>query len=203
MPAGRPRAFVGREKKILDAALRVFATRGVPETTVADVAKAGDMGVGAVYRYFGNREALFRKVVRHAMDRVGEIVKAELPEAAFTIDDYEHQLYRIGDRIGALVDAEPQLVRFLLEDARGFDAEVDRQLAELFDVFAGFTEGYLHHGRKRGYLREDLDLAVTARLVNAMIMEALQQLGHKSTTRERHKWMYGLVRLMLNGVRSR
>lgn len=203
MPAGRPRAFVGREKKILDAALRVFASRGVADTTVAAVAKAGDMGVGAVYRYFGNREELFRKVVRHAMDRVAEIVRAELPEAAFTIDMYETQLYRIGDRIGALVDAEPQLLRFLLDDARGFDPEVDRQLDELFDVFAGFTEGYLIHGRKRGYLREDLDLAVTARLVNAMIVEALRQLGHKSSTRERHKWMYALVRLMLNGVRTR
>ena len=203
MPAGRPRAYLGREQKILDAALRLFATRGVAETTIADVAKAGDLGVGAVYRYFGNREELFRKVVHRATERVGEIVKAELAEASATIDEYEFQLFRIGDRLAAVVDAEPELVRFLVDGARGFDPEVDRQLDGLFDIFAGFTQGYLHNGRSRGYLREDLDIPVTARLVNAMIFEAVRHLAHKSTPRERHKWMHGLIRLMLSGVRSR
>src|SRR5262249_15756563 len=158
MPAGRPRAFVGREQKILDAALRLFVTRGVAATTVADVAKAGDMGVGAVYRYFGNREELFRKVVRRAAERVGEVVRAGGAEAANPLDEYERQLYRIGDRLSAVVDAEPALVRFLVDDARGYDPEVDRQLDALFELFAGFTEGYLAHGRRRGYLREDLDV---------------------------------------------
>jgi len=203
MPAGRPKAFLGREKKILDAALKVFATRGVVDTTVADVARAGDMGVGAVYRYFGNRQELLRRVVRHAAARVAEIVSIEAATASATIADYEQQLYRIGDRLAVLVEGEPHLVRFLLEDARGFDAEVDHQLDALFDAFAGFTEGYLAHGKKRGYLRDDLDVAVSARLVNAMIFESVRRLGQRSTTKERHKWMYALVRLMLNGVRAR
>jgi AcrR family transcriptional regulator len=202
MPAGRPREFLGREKKILDAAVRIFATRGVVDTTIADVARAGDMGVGAVYRYFGNRQELFRRVVRHATARVGEIVSLEAIDASASIADYEQQLYRIGERLAALVEAEPHLVRFLIEDARGIDDEVDHQLDGLFDGFAGFTEGYLAHGKKRGYLRADLDVAVTARLTNAMILEAVRRLGDRSTTKERHRWMYGLVKLMLNGVRA-
>lgn len=202
MPAGRPREFLGREKKILDAAVRIFATRGVVDTTIADVARAGDMGVGAVYRYFGNRQELFRRVVRHATQRVGEIVALEAADASASLGDYEQQLYRIGERLAALVEAEPHLVRFLIEDARGIDDEVDRQLDGLFDAFAGFTEGYLAHGKKRGYLRADLDVAVSARLTNAMIFEAVRRLGERSTTKERHKWMYGLVKLMLNGVRA-
>ena len=203
MPAGRPKAFLGHEKKILDAALRVFASRGVADTTVADVARAGDMGVGAVYRYFGNRQQLLRRVVRHAATRVAEIVTLEAATASVTLGDYEQQLYRIGERLAVLVESEPHLVRFLVEDARGFDPEVDHQLDALFDAFAGFTEGYLAHGKKRGYLRDDLDVAVTARLVNAMIFESVRRLGPRSQTRERHKWMYALVRLMLNGVRAR
>jgi hypothetical protein len=134
---------------------------------------------------------------------VGEVVKVEVACAAATLGEYEQQLYRIGDRLGAVIDAEPEIVRFLVDGARGYDAEVDRELDGLFELFAGFTEGYLAHGRRRGYLREDLDVAVTARLVNAMILETVRRLGPKSTTRERHKWMYGLVRLMLNGVRAR
>jgi AcrR family transcriptional regulator len=202
MPAGRPRAFLGRESKILDAALKLFASRGVVDTTIADVARAGDMGVGAVYRYFGNREQLFRRVVRHATQRVGEIVTVEAANTSVSIGDYEQQLYRIGERLAALVEAEPHLVRFLIEDARGIDDEVDRQLDGLFDVFAAFTEGYLAHGKRRGYLRDELDVAVSARLINAMILEAVRRLGARSTTKERHRWMYGLVKLMLNGVRA-
>ena len=161
------------------------------------------MGVGAVYRYFGNREQLFRRVVRHATERVGSIVAAEAAAASDSIADYEQQLYRIGDRLAALVEGESDVVRFLVEDARGFDPEVDRQLDALFEAFASFTEAYLAHGKRRGYLRDDLDVPVTARLVNAMIVDAVRRLGPKTTTRERHKWMYGLVRLMLHGVRAR
>ena len=203
MPPGRPRAFVGREQKILDAAVRTFVARGVAGTTVADVARAGDMGVGAVYRYFGNRQQLFRRVVRHAAGRIAEIVMMEAPDASSSIADYEQQLYRIGDRQAALVAAEPHLVRFLVEDARGVDPEVDRQLDAMFDAFAGFTEGYLAHGKKRGYLRDDLDVAVSARLINGMILEAVRRLGPRAGVRDRHKWMYALVRLMLHGVRAR
>ena len=194
---------MGREQKILDAAVRTFAARGVAGTTVADVARAGDMGVGAVYRYFGNRQQLFRRVVRHAASRIAAIVMVEAPDASLSIADYEQQLYRIGERLAALVAAEPHLVRFLVEDARGVDPEVDRQLDAMFDAFAGFTEGYLLHGKKRGYLRDDLDVAVSARLVNAMILEAVRRLGPRAQVRERHKWMYALVRLMLHGVRAR
>ncbi len=202
MPPGRPKAFVGREEQILDAAVRTFAKHGVAATTMADVAKAGDMGVGAVYRYFGNREELFRRVVEHAAWRVREIVRLEAAITSVTLADYEQQLYRIGERLAALVAAEPGLVRFLLEDARGLDADADKKLDELFELFAAFTEGYLEHGKTKGYLRADLDCAVTARLVNAMIFEAVRQLGTRPTPRARNKWMQALVTLMLSGVRK-
>jgi AcrR family transcriptional regulator len=203
MPAGRPKAFAGREELILDAALRTFAARGVATTTIADVAKAGGMGVGAVYRYFGDRAALFRRVVQHAAYRVGEIVRIESAVAATSLADYERQLYRIGDALARLVDAEPDLVRFLLDDARGVDPEVDRMLDGLEQLFADFTAAYLHNGKRHGYLRATLDVPIAARLINATIFEAVRRLGPRSKPKERQKWMHELVQLMLHGVSAR
>lgn len=201
MPAGRPRAHLGREDKVLQAAYRAFATHGFHDTNMGEIAKAGQMGAGAIYRYFGNKLDLFRQVVRYAAWRVAEIVALENPKKSETLTDYEQQLYRIGERLAALVDGEPRLVRFLLQDARGIDPKVDESLDSLLSSFADFTAEYLKHGKRRRYLRADLDVATSARLVNAMILEAVRQLGDGAGTAARHKWMYALIKLMLHGVR--
>ena len=50
-------------KKILDAALRVYARKG-RESTVADVAKEAGVSQGLAYRYFPSKDAIFVALLR-------------------------------------------------------------------------------------------------------------------------------------------
>lgn len=43
---------------ILEAALHLFATQGYAETNVPSIAKAAQVGVGTVYRYFKNKDSI-------------------------------------------------------------------------------------------------------------------------------------------------
>jgi TetR/AcrR family fatty acid metabolism transcriptional regulator len=52
-----------REKIIIDAALKVFSTKGYASTRMADIAKEADMSYGLVYHYFENKEKLFDAIV--------------------------------------------------------------------------------------------------------------------------------------------
>lgn len=47
-----------RQEEILDATLRVFGENGVHGTTVAQIAEAVGVTPGALYRHFGNRDAI-------------------------------------------------------------------------------------------------------------------------------------------------
>src|SRR5215470_6022053 len=53
-----------RPKQILDAALAVFAERGLSAARLEDIAKRAGVSKGTIYLYFANKEELFREVVR-------------------------------------------------------------------------------------------------------------------------------------------
>jgi AcrR family transcriptional regulator len=62
--------------RILDAAGRCFATRGVPATTIADVARAAGVSRPTVYRWFADRDALLAAFVQRAARRLGARIAA-------------------------------------------------------------------------------------------------------------------------------
>jgi AcrR family transcriptional regulator len=67
-----------RPKQILDAALAVFAERGLAAARLEDIAKLAGVSKGTIYLYFANKEELFRGVVRATV-----IEFIERGEAAF------------------------------------------------------------------------------------------------------------------------
>ena len=54
-------------RAIQRAALKLFSTRGVAETTLSDVAKTAGVTRGAIYWHFQNKEALLRSLVDEAV----------------------------------------------------------------------------------------------------------------------------------------
>ncbi len=56
-----------RPGQILDAALAVFAERGLAAARIDDIARRAGLSKGTIYLYFPNKEALFREVIRHSV----------------------------------------------------------------------------------------------------------------------------------------
>src|SRR5215469_12968956 len=69
----------GRER-LLDAAIRLFAERGISETTVAEIASAGQVTSAMVHYWFETREKLLDAL---ADERLAPVVRRiwEQPEA--------------------------------------------------------------------------------------------------------------------------
>jgi len=65
LPPGRPKAF--DPEQALDAALRVFWEKGYEGTSLADLTAAMGINKPSLYATFGDKAALFRKVVDHYM----------------------------------------------------------------------------------------------------------------------------------------
>ncbi|MBQ6975615.1 MAG: TetR/AcrR family transcriptional regulator [Selenomonadaceae bacterium] len=68
-----------REKKklqsrqaILDAAAREFKSRGFMNTSVSDIMRESNLGVGTFYNYFGSKEEILMELVKNLFKQVDE-----------------------------------------------------------------------------------------------------------------------------------
>ncbi|RZU51823.1 TetR family transcriptional regulator [Krasilnikovia cinnamomea] len=191
----------GRRDAILDAAHTVFARKGYTAASIADLAGELGIGHGTVYRYFGNKRDVASAVLDRALARIAEVVAAELPDATGTLAEYRAQVWRIGHRLYELFAADPALGRLVFFDLATVDDDLRGRHREALDRFADFTAAYLRNGVDRGFLRPDLDVEVTARVVNGMVFEGAAQVARDPAALElRDAWIRAVVTLMFDGL---
>ena len=119
--------------RILDAAAKLFAQRGVEAVGMNDIARAAGCSRATLYRYFENREALHTAYVhRHA-----HAVKRRLAERVARIDDPRERLLAGLTGALALVRENPALAAWFTRTAIG------AQAAEGSDVVQAMTAGFL------------------------------------------------------------
>lgn len=99
----------GKREQILRAALSVFAESGVHGTPVPPIAAAAGVGVGTLYRYFENKEALVNALFRDTKLKL----KARLT-AGIELDQPPRKLFdEFWRRLVAFAREEPEAFQFL------------------------------------------------------------------------------------------
>lgn len=172
-----------RPAQILDAALDVFAERGVAAARLEDIAKRAGLSKGTIYLYFPNKEALFREVIRHTAVSQIETGERDFEQAIMSATvSLERHMRRYWTFIRSakfapifrLIHAElsqhPGLARFYAEEVvtRGH-----RLLASI-----------IRRGIEQGEFR-DVDPLVAARMLSAPFVMHGIWCGH----REAFTWM--------------
>ena len=190
-----------RRDEILDAAERVFAEKGYHEAGIADIAAELGIGHGTFYRYFSNKHDIAATVLERVVARIAEAGLQEDPEASTTLEEYREQTVRILERMFDLIDEQPVVMRFFHVESLVVDP--DRLYAAL-DAYAQFTERFLSNGVRRGFLRADLDVEVTAQALNALIFEGTRRaVMAPQPTDMRRRWIAAGTALMYDGIAAR
>ena len=190
-----------RRDEILDAAERVFAEKGYHEAGIADIAADLGIGHGTFYRYFRNKHDIAATVLERVVARVAEAGLVEDPEASTTLDEYRAQTGRMLERMFALIDDDPMLMRFFHAQSLVVDAE--RMYAAL-DAYAQFSERFLANGVRRGFLRANLDVEVTAQALIGIIFEGTRRaVRARQPTEMRQRWIDAGTALMFDGIAAR
>lgn len=120
-PAHRP----SRVDEIVQAAIRVFARKGLAEATMAEVAEECGMGPGALYYHFANKEELFTEAVRSVAADLSRLTghggapPGSLPDVVQVIYDW--------------YAAAPEKARFFFLAAPGATPEIAQTWAEFVD----------------------------------------------------------------------
>jgi AcrR family transcriptional regulator len=191
----------GRRDAILDAAHAIFARKGYAAAGIADLAGELGIGHGTVYRYFDNKRDVAAAVLDRALTRIADVVTAEDATATDTLDEYRAQVKRIGHRLYELFAADRALGRLVFFDLGAIDDELRERLYAAHELFAAYTASYLRNGVAKGFLRPDLDVETTARVVNGMIFEGAAQVTRTDDPRPlRERWIRAVVTLIFDGI---
>jgi TetR/AcrR family transcriptional regulator, regulator of cefoperazone and chloramphenicol sensitivity len=85
-PAGTAPAFedLTARARIRDAALALFAERGIDAATIRDIARAAGVSAGLVRHHFGSKEALRDACDSYALDRLMRIKEEAVVEGQMT-----------------------------------------------------------------------------------------------------------------------
>lgn len=191
-----------KRRDILDAAARVFSKHGFHAATVAQIAEEQGIGLGTFYRYFESKLDVFHAVIDEVMGEVAAVLAPESATESQTLEAYRVQVERIGRGLFDAFQQNRALARLLFVEAPGISVELNEKLQATVMFFGIATQAYLENGVTRGFLRKDLDVEVTALLVNSMVFEGVRQLAAKEDPAELSRWTKAITALMFDGVRS-
>lgn len=160
-------------RALLEAAFRVFATRGYRATRLEEVAEEAGMTKGAIYYHFDGKEDLLRRAVRHRHRSIFSEIEAELGRQAGPASVKIRYVLR-------------QFWRHVLEPAWGHAfrlmfGDVFVEFPALFRMWAeeGPVQGWtvvrelIEEGVRSGEFRPEVDPEVSARFaVSGLMLQA-------------------------------
>jgi AcrR family transcriptional regulator len=199
-----PKIVDKEEKKatILEASIRVFAEKGWRNTTIADIAKAADIGKGTVYEYFHSKDELLAATFRYFMTQAETIVAGRLAQ----IDD---PLVRLETYISSWADILESESMDYLEIVLDFWAEGIRSkerfssldLMKVYYDNRQFIEQLLEDCISEGSIKK-IDTGIVASIIIGTLDGLLIQWILDKNVFDIKKAVSSFARLMLDGLKE-
>jgi len=151
--------------RIMDAGEQCIHRFGIRRTSMGEVARAGRLSRGSIYRYFGDKEALVEGIFRRRQEAFLNRVEAQLEQEATLVDKLAHAVLagRQDMRKGifaALAEIEPETVATMFMDPRFYRRSVS------------FWPPHVRLAQAAG----EISAAVDARLATDLIMRLVVSL---------------------------
>lgn len=154
-------------RRLLEAAIQVFARKGYYGTTVDDIVAECGSSKGAFYFHFESKEALFLRLVEEFAGRLAGALEHAVRHAARGGPGRVEAAITAGLE---LMGRYPELTRLFLIEAVGINPQFEAKRRELMDRFAHVIRGYLEEAASR----HPLAVGDTA-LASAAILGALNE----------------------------
>jgi TetR/AcrR family transcriptional regulator, fatty acid metabolism regulator protein len=148
-----------RHQRILDAATRVFASKGYHGTLVDDIALEAETSKGGVYFHFPNKQSIFLAL----LDRLATILRERVDTAVAAESE---PLARADAALRVVLEtfaSHRRLTRLFMVEALGAGPEFNGRLLQLRASFAALVKQQLDDAVASGAIPPlDTDIAATA-----------------------------------------
>jgi AcrR family transcriptional regulator len=144
-------------KRILDAAIKVFSSKGYHETKVDDIVEVSDTSKGAVYFYFPGKQQIFLALIDEFADLLYGRLEKAIAEEADGVQRLDQALRACLDTFGHYRG----LAKIFLIQAMGLGAAFEEKRLEIHERFAMLIKTHLDEAVQAGEI-SPLDTEVAA-----------------------------------------
>jgi AcrR family transcriptional regulator len=158
-----------RRRRIVDAALTLFAGQGYTVTSVDDIVTRARVSKSAFYEFFESKEHCFRELLAQ---EGGGLIHEVLADAATGHD--HHERLRLGiTRFVRSCFERSDVARLLIVESVGLSAGVEAVRHELQAEFADAVAEEVRHARTHDPFYADKDPVVFGRAVVGAVSDAV------------------------------
>src|SRR6266851_6547998 len=158
-----------RRRRIAEAALALFASRGFTITSVDDIVTRARVSKSAFYEFFESKEHCFRELLA---DEGGALIHEVLADAATGHD--HHERLRLGiTRFVLSCFERSDVARLLIVESVGLSEGVEALRRELQAKFADAVAEEVRHAMSHDPFYADMDPAVFGRAVVGAVSDAV------------------------------
>lgn len=172
--APQARGHATRER-LLDCAEELFKQHGYDGTTIGDVARRADVGVGTVYHHFGDKRAVLLALIDRWGDRVANQRRRELSGADFFERDPRGAIHAWLQSTYERLSRGPSIYLVVLALADR-DDEVRQRYRRIEQLAIERLTALIEFGQRRGLMRADVEPEAAAFLVHHSLDMAVTQL---------------------------
>ncbi len=165
----REREKEQRKQAIIDAAEKVFFSKGFENATVDDIANEAEFSKGTLYLYFKSKEEIYLAIILRGMKLMGEIFEARLKKSLTGLETvrelgrgYMEFYFKYPEYMNAMMYYEN--MEILLENEKGYadcDDFYTKTTGETFKSLDILVES-IERGIKDGSVSKELDPVKTA-----------------------------------------
>ncbi len=179
----RLKEMARHKQEIMETALNLFSQKGYHNVSMQEISREAQFGLGTIYKFFKNKEGLYRSIV---LEKAREC-HMELKRALYGSGDLEERLLAyIEAKLSFLRDNTP-FARLYLFETQGsrfsIRAGMEEEIKKLHDEIISLLAGLFQEGVEKGLIRQELQprtLAVALEgMSNGVIVDWLENGGEK------------------------
>jgi TetR/AcrR family transcriptional regulator, cholesterol catabolism regulator len=169
-PSGRTIERRNRDEEVLEAAIKIMATKGYAAMTIQEV--ADDVGVlkGSLYHYFSSKEDLLFRVIA---DSYAKAAAAAEEVAALGLKPVEELFEYLRGQVHWYL-SQPDRAKIYFSEARHLKGERLEQMKQRADNYEAYILALVVAAQEDGSIKSPIDPRVLCRFVEG----ALQGIHH-------------------------
>ena len=153
--------------KILSIAAEEFADKGFAGTAIGSVARKAGVSVGVIYKYYAGKEDLFNACVTKSLESMEEVLSMTGNDGGSLMD----MLANLISRMQGFARENPEYIRLYHQITVSGSPAGKTRTAELIESStAGIYEEFIRKASETGEIRDDIDPAAFAFLIDNLLM---------------------------------